>query len=101
MRAVWPRSYLDPFGRPCGFRLNGTVLCRRRGCGQSSFDPLPTGADAYLLSRFIHDWDHAAAIAILRRYAEAAGGEDCLRGRHEVLPRSPDPPSLLIRLAVG
>ena len=41
--------------------------------GQSFFDPLPTGADAYLLSRVIHDWDDAAAIAILRRCAEAAG----------------------------
>lgn len=41
--------------------------------GQSFFDPLPAGADVYLLSRVIHDWDDAAAIAILRRCAEAAG----------------------------
>jgi hypothetical protein len=41
--------------------------------GQSFFDPLPTGADAYLLNRVIHDWDDAAAGAILRRCAEAAG----------------------------
>jgi hypothetical protein len=41
--------------------------------GQSFFDPLPAGADAYLLSRVIHDWDDAAAAAILRRCAEAAG----------------------------
>ncbi len=41
--------------------------------GQSFFDPLPAGADAYLLSRIIHDWDDAAASAILRRCAEAAG----------------------------
>jgi hypothetical protein len=41
--------------------------------GQSFFDPLPPGADAYLLSRVIHDWDDAAATAILRRCAEAAG----------------------------
>jgi SAM-dependent methyltransferase len=40
---------------------------------QSFFDPLPAGADAYLLSRVIHDWDDAAATAILRRCAEAAG----------------------------
>jgi hypothetical protein len=43
--------------------------------GQSFFDPLPAGADAYLLSRVIHDWDDAAAIAILRRCAEAAGSD--------------------------
>jgi hypothetical protein len=42
--------------------------------GQSFFDPLPAGADAYLLNRVIHDWDDAAASAILRRCAEAAGG---------------------------
>jgi 2,7-dihydroxy-5-methyl-1-naphthoate 7-O-methyltransferase len=41
--------------------------------GQSFFDPLPAGADAYLLNRVIHDWDDAAATAILRRCAEAAG----------------------------
>jgi hypothetical protein len=41
--------------------------------GQSFFDPLPAGADAYLLSRVIHDWDDTAATAILRRCAEAAG----------------------------
>jgi 2,7-dihydroxy-5-methyl-1-naphthoate 7-O-methyltransferase len=41
--------------------------------GQSFFDPLPGGADAYLLNRVIHDWDDAAATAILRRCAEAAG----------------------------
>jgi hypothetical protein len=41
--------------------------------GQSFFDPLPPGADVYLLNRVIHDWDDAAAGAILRRCAEAAG----------------------------
>jgi hypothetical protein len=41
--------------------------------GQSFFDQLPAGADAYLLSRVIHDWDDAAASAILRRCAEATG----------------------------
>jgi hypothetical protein len=43
--------------------------------GQSFFDPLPAGADVYLLSRIIHDWDDAAASAILRRCAEAAGSD--------------------------
>jgi 2,7-dihydroxy-5-methyl-1-naphthoate 7-O-methyltransferase len=40
---------------------------------QSFFDPLPPGADAYLLNRIIHDWDDTSACAILRRCAEAAG----------------------------
>jgi SAM-dependent methyltransferase len=39
----------------------------------SFFDPLPSGADAYLLSDVLHDWDDGDAKAILRRCAEAAG----------------------------
>ena len=39
----------------------------------SFFDPLPDGADAYLLSSVIHDWDDEAAALILRRCADAAG----------------------------
>jgi hypothetical protein len=41
--------------------------------GQSFFDPIPPGADAYLLNRVIHDWDDTSARAILRRCADAAG----------------------------
>jgi cyclopropane fatty-acyl-phospholipid synthase-like methyltransferase len=39
----------------------------------SFFDPLPAGADAYLLSLIIHDWGDKPAREILRRCAEAAG----------------------------
>lgn len=39
----------------------------------SFFDPLPAGADAYLLCKILHDWDDETAVAILRRCAEAAG----------------------------
>jgi hypothetical protein len=41
--------------------------------GQSFFDPLPAGGDVYLLSAVLHGCDDDAAIAILRRCAEAAG----------------------------
>lgn len=37
----------------------------------SFFDPLPAGADVYVLSGVIHDWPDAQAAAILRRCAEA------------------------------
>lgn len=39
----------------------------------SFFDPLPTGADAYLLSDILHDWDDELAAAILAECARAAG----------------------------
>ncbi|MFC3454147.1 methyltransferase [Amycolatopsis speibonae] len=38
----------------------------------SFFDPLPVGADAYLLSDILHDWDDEHAHRILARCAEAA-----------------------------
>lgn len=39
----------------------------------SFFDGVPAGADVYVLSKILHDWDDEAALAILRRCAEAAG----------------------------
>ena len=40
--------------------------------GQSFFDPLPTGADLYMLKGILNDWPDAEAKAILSRCAEAA-----------------------------
>jgi hypothetical protein len=40
--------------------------------GQSFFDPLPAGADLYLLKGILNDWPDREATAILRRCAEAA-----------------------------
>ena len=41
--------------------------------GQSFFDPLPAGADLYLLKSVLNDWPDEQTVAILRRCAEAAG----------------------------
>jgi len=46
---------------------------RAQVVGQSFFDPLPAGGDAYLLRKVLNDWPDAEAVAILRRCAEAAG----------------------------
>ena len=45
---------------------------RATAVGQSFFDPLPPGADIYLLRGIINDWPDREALAILRRCAEAA-----------------------------
>lgn len=39
----------------------------------SFFDPLPAGADVYLLTSIVHDWNDTDATTILRRCAQAAG----------------------------
>lgn len=48
------------------------VAERATAVGQSFFDPLPSGADLYLLKSVLNDWPDAEATAILRRCAEAA-----------------------------
>jgi hypothetical protein len=44
---------------------------RARVTARSFFDPLPEGADAYLLCDILHDWDDENAHQILGRCAEA------------------------------
>jgi hypothetical protein len=48
------------------------VAGRAATVGQSFFDPLPAGADLYLLRGVLNDWPDPEATAILRRCAEAA-----------------------------
>ncbi|MFB9902336.1 methyltransferase [Allokutzneria oryzae] len=39
----------------------------------SFFDPMPTGADVYLIANTLHNWSDKDALRILRRCVEAAG----------------------------
>jgi hypothetical protein len=48
------------------------VAERVKTVGQSFFDPLPSGADLYILKKVLNDWPDASARAILSRCAEAA-----------------------------
>jgi SAM-dependent methyltransferase len=48
------------------------VAERATTVAQSFFDPLPAGADLYLLKSVLNDWPDGAAAAILRGCAEAA-----------------------------
>jgi hypothetical protein len=40
---------------------------------QSFFEPLPAGADLYLIAQVLHNWPDAETVAILKRLADAAG----------------------------
>jgi 2,7-dihydroxy-5-methyl-1-naphthoate 7-O-methyltransferase len=53
------------------FRAAG-VAGRVTTVGQSFFEPLPAGADLYLLRGVLNDWPDREAVAILKRCAEAA-----------------------------
>ncbi|HEV7993766.1 MAG TPA: methyltransferase [Gemmatimonadaceae bacterium] len=53
------------------FRASG-VTERVLTVGQSFFDPLPSGADVYLLKSVLNDWPDREATALLARCAEAA-----------------------------
>jgi SAM-dependent methyltransferase len=48
------------------------VTGRVTAVGQSFFDPLPAGADLYILRKVLGDWPDREATAILTRCAEAA-----------------------------
>ena len=48
------------------------VADRATVVGQSFFDPLPSGADVYVVKNVLADWPDAEAAAILRRCSEAA-----------------------------
>ncbi len=67
--------------------------------GQSFFDPLPSGADVYLLSKVLGDWPDREATAILKRCAEAAGST----GRVVAIGEGKEdpPPVVLMLVLVG
>jgi len=59
--------------RSTGMFETAGVADRVTTIGQSFFDPLPAGADLYLLKNLLADWPDREARAILQRCAEAAG----------------------------
>lgn len=48
------------------------VADRATAVAQSFFDPLPAGADVYLMKNVLADWPDAEALALLKRCAEAS-----------------------------
>jgi hypothetical protein len=71
--------------------------------GQSFFDPLPAGADLYLLKSVLSDWADADAATILRRCAEAArpAGRVVILSGVSPDESGPPPPELLMMVLVG
>jgi len=69
--------------------------------GQSFFDPLPPGADLYLLKNVLHDWPDRETGRILRRCAEAAGPGGRVVTIGAVLPGEASPALDLVTLLTG
>lgn len=61
-----------PAGRAAGRFSEAGLDERVTVVARSFFEPLPAGADVYVLSAILHDWPDPEATAILRRCAEAA-----------------------------
>jgi hypothetical protein len=79
------------------------VAARVTVVGQSFFDPLPAGADVYLLKSVLSDWGDREATTLLRRCAEAARPAGRVAVLNGVCPDEdgPAPPSLMMMLLVG
>jgi hypothetical protein len=69
--------------------------------GQSFFDPLPAGADLYLLRGVINDWGDPEAAAILCRCAEAAGDRGRVVALKGVVPDGAKRPLMIEMVLCG
>jgi hypothetical protein len=71
--------------------------------GQSFFDPLPGGADLYLLKSVLSDWPDREATAVLKRCGEAARPAGRVVVLNGVSPDGPGgpAPALLMMVLVG
>ncbi len=69
--------------------------------GQSFFDPLPSGAEVYLLKSVVHDWPDREVTNILRRCAEAARPHGRVVAVNDVTPDERANPDLLMMVLVG
>lgn len=79
------------------------VSSRVTTAGQSFFDPLPSGADVYLIKNVLSDWPDVDASRILARCAEAArpNGRVVVVNGVSADDRGAAPPELLMMVLVG
>lgn len=69
--------------------------------GGDIFAGVPEGADAYVLSRVIHDWDDARALAILRNCRRAMPRDGRLLLIERILPARAEPSATVRSLLVS
>lgn len=69
--------------------------------GGDIFASVPVGADAYVLSRVIHDWDDARALAILRNCRRAMPPNGRLLLFERILPARTEPSAAVRSLLVS
>jgi 2,7-dihydroxy-5-methyl-1-naphthoate 7-O-methyltransferase len=69
--------------------------------GGSFFDPLPAGADLYVVRKVVNDWADREAVALLRRCAEAAGPGGRVVVIGSVSPDESDPGGLVIEMILA
>lgn len=78
---------------------NAGVADRALLHGGDFFAGVPSGADVYVLSQVLHDWDDDRASAILRRCHEAMPAAGRLLILEQVLPEAAEPdPAVLLDL---
>jgi len=77
------------------------VFDRVTTSAQSFFDPLPAGADVYMMDKVLHDWPDREAKLILQRCAEAARPNGRVVILSGVTPEEQASPELLMLVLVG
>ncbi len=90
-----------PAGRAASTFAAAGVQDRATVSAQSFFDPLPAGADVYLLRSVLADWPEREAAAILRRCVEAARPAGRVVVIGGVSPGSPGGDDLLMLVLLG
>lgn len=79
----------------------GDLADRVTVCGQSFFEPLPTGGDVYVLKNLLADWPDAAAERLLRRCRETKGRVVILGGVTPGVGAAPGSELLMLVLVGG
>jgi 2,7-dihydroxy-5-methyl-1-naphthoate 7-O-methyltransferase len=90
-----------PVARSAEIFQSARVADRATAVAQSFFDPLPPGADLYLLKNVLSDWPDREATAILKRCAEAALPTGRVVVFTKSTPGEDASPELLMMVLVG